>query len=125
MTTDQHSILIVDDDPDLRQLIALHLNARGYPTIEASNGREALEIIHDHLDLALVLLDLRMPEVNGLDVLEQMRRGPAHDVPTVVLTGDRDAAREALAAGARGFLLKPIEAKPLLEQVRTHSRYQA
>jgi CheY-like chemotaxis protein len=120
----EHAILIVDDDADLRALLALHLNARGYTTLEASNGREALDIILAH-DLALVLLDLRMPEVNGLDVLAQMQAGPAHDVPTVVLTGDRDAARDAIAAGARGFLLKPIEAKPLLAQVRAHSRYQS
>jgi CheY-like chemotaxis protein len=120
MNTDT-SVLLVEDDDDLREILALHLRARGYEVVEAREGHTALDRIHHGEPLSLVLLDLRMPGMSGLDVL-QLLRAEGNDVPIVVLSGDRDAGGQALTAGARAFLRKPIEAAALLDAVRANAR---
>ena len=92
-------ILIVDDDPDVREVVATTVKAAGMTPAQAANGREALGWLSNHPSPALVLLDLMMPEVDGFEFLERVRGiDTMQDVPVVVLTA-KDLTEEE-----RGFL---------------------
>jgi CheY-like chemotaxis protein len=116
-------VLVVDDDDELRELIALHLNASGFPTLEAADGVAALEVLQEGHALSLMLLDLRMPRMNGLELLERLRVENALDgIPVVVLTGDNQAGIQAIASGARDFLRKPVSPEELVATVHRYER---
>ena len=111
--------LVVDDDPDLRGLLQVYLERDGYAVESAGNGREALTKL-DHANYDAVLLDNRMPEVNGLAVLSHIRQHHP-SLPVVMMTGDQrsQVAAESLAAmGARACLFKPFRRQEL-QQVLT------
>lgn len=111
------SIAIVEDDPVVRRLMRLWLEADGYSVIEYSCGREAA--LHDTSKTALVCLDLRLEDVPGQSVLAELRaRDP--DLPIIVVTGDEDAETAALAmrAGAYDFVTKPFDQERLGQAVR-------
>lgn len=117
--TERPTILIVDDDPAIRALISLILQAHGYTAIEARDGEHALELLERTPDVNLMLLDLRMPRMNGLELLAELRaREKLENLPVVAFSGDGNAAKEAIEAGARACLIKPIEAARLLDAVR-------
>ena len=117
---DGRLVLVVDDDQDLREMISLVLDAHGYRTQEAADGLDALEQIEAGARPALVLLDLRMPRMNGTEFLAALRaRGTS--IPVVVITGDLGGARDALAAGARTCVRKPIDMDALLDTVGQHA----
>jgi two-component system, chemotaxis family, chemotaxis protein CheY len=112
-------ILIIDDSLFQRRIISAPLIAAGFETIEAVNGKDGLEkIITDTPDL--ILLDILMPEKDGLSVLKEL-----HDVqnpiPVIMLTSDvQDSTRqECLGLGARAFLNKPVRAEELLPVIRS------
>jgi len=116
-------VLVVDDDDELRELIALHLNASGFDTLEAGDGMAALEVMKNGKPLSLVLLDLRMPRMNGLELLAQLRAKHMLDgLPVVVLTGDNQAGLQAIAGGARDFLRKPVSPEQLVATVHRYER---
>jgi CheY-like chemotaxis protein len=94
-------ILIVDDDPATRAMTSRHLTAQGWHVIEASNGREALEKLASTRP-ALILLDLMMPEMDGFQFLERMRRDETwRTIPVVVVTAvDLTAADRARLSGS-------------------------
>lgn len=79
-------VLIVDDNSDIRQIYQMKFKVEGFRTLGASNGREALEVIHaEHPDV--VLLDIQMPEMDGLQVLERLRADEQlKDMPVVILS---------------------------------------
>ncbi|MEN8190864.1 MAG: response regulator, partial [Thermodesulfobacteriota bacterium] len=107
--TEPYVILTIDDEPLIRETFRFYLEDFGYRVLEAENGRVGLEVIEQHLP-DLVLVDLRMPEVDGLDVLKVMKR-TYPDIPVVVVsgTGFIGDAVEALRLGAWNYLLKPVE----------------
>lgn len=116
-------VLVVDDDDELRELIALHLNASGFPTLEAADGVAALKVLQEGRPVSLMLLDLRMPRMNGLELLERLRVENALDgIPVVVLTGDNQAGIQAIASGARDFLRKPVSPEELVATVHRYER---
>lgn len=117
---DGRLVLVVDDDEDLREMIALVLGAHGYRTQEAVDGLDALEQIVAGARPALVLLDLRMPRMNGTEFLAALRARDT-SIPVVVITGDLGGARDALAAGARTCVRKPIDMDALLDTVGQHA----
>ena len=104
------TILICDDEPDLRELMRLSLGS-GYAFAEAADGTEAIELA-DRLQPDLVLLDVMLPGTNGLKVIEQMRAAGKHpETPVLVVSAfaaDSDV-RAAFDAGATEFLKKPFE----------------
>jgi DNA-binding NtrC family response regulator len=107
-------ILIVDDDAQLRQLLGDRLEANGYRIFFATNGREGLEQVQEK-NPAAVLLDLEMPEMDGMEALERIREiNP--DMPVIILTAHGTFARavEAMRRGAYDFLPKPCEPDHLL-----------
>ena len=111
-------VLVVDDDADVREMILLVLEARGVRAAGAADGVEALEQLSDHELPSLILLDLRMPRLNGEQLVERLRARPAlAAIPVVVLSGDNQARTIARAIGARGCLVKPVELGELLAVV--------
>jgi CheY-like chemotaxis protein len=116
--TARSKVLVVDDDADLREALTTILALHGLDVLEASTGAEALERLHQD-EIALVVLDLMMPDINGADVLATMRRDPAlASTRVLILSGDWRVAETATRLGADGYLAKPIEMKALLGEVR-------
>jgi PAS domain S-box-containing protein len=108
-------ILAVDDEPVIRENIASYLEDSGFEVLQASNGRQGLDMVHRHRP-EVILLDLRMPEMDGLECLERIRRD-ATEIPVIVVsgTGVLQDAIEALRSGAQDFITKPILDMAVLE----------
>src|SRR5690349_3470234 len=112
------TVLIVDDEKNIRATLARGLRLEGYRTAEAADGRAALTLLED-AGADLVLLDMQMPELDGLGLLQGMRdRGIA--VPAIVLTahGSIDKAVRAIKLGAFDFIEKPPSMERILLAVR-------
>ncbi len=106
-------LVIVDDEADIRRLIAFLL--RSYDLYEAQNGRRALELIRETLP-DLVLLDVMMPEMTGLEVLDAMHENPlTASIPVVLLSakGQADEIERGMRSGAARYLVKPFESQAL------------
>lgn len=113
-------ILVVDDDPDIRSLVAEILDFEGYLVETAANGAEALEAI-SRASPRLVLLDMRMPVLSGWDLARKLaERGLK--VPIIVMTAAQDARRWADEIGAQGYLAKPFGLPDLLSVVERIGR---
>ncbi len=109
-------ILIVDDDPDIATMLEDRLQASDYGTVIAHDGVEALELVEQDAP-HLMLLDLDMPRLTGLEVLKRLPKvRPAEDLPVIVMTAHAsiDAAVEAMKSGAYDFLTKPLDKDHLL-----------
>lgn len=109
MTGYGESILVVDDDPFIQQALKDRLESLGYPVLPANSGKRALEAFQRH-EPNLVLLDIEMPDIKGIEVLKEFHR-QAPDVPVVMITayGSVDLVVEAMRAGAYDFIPKPFE----------------
>jgi hypothetical protein len=119
--TPSRRVLVVDDEPMNRRLLGDLVGREGFEAILAGGGQAALDII-DQTPIDLVLLDLMMPQVDGMAVLEALRaRGRLGALPVVVVTAhdDRSARRKALAAGAIDFITKPIDHVEVACKVRS------
>jgi two-component system, chemotaxis family, chemotaxis protein CheY len=114
-------ILIVDDSPTIRKMVRATLRTlESYDFIEAANGLEAIEQVALG-PVALMILDLNMPDMHGMDVLKFIRRHPSsREVPVMVLTtrGDESSRDAAIAAGATQFMTKPFVPQTLLSMAR-------
>jgi DNA-binding NtrC family response regulator len=112
------TVLIVDDDASARRLLEVRLRALGCEAVMAADGHEALNAIHRDLP-AVMLLDLEMPRMGGMEVLRVLRRDGI-DLPTIVITahGSIETAVEAMKEGAYDFLLKPFDPNHLEIVVR-------
>lgn len=109
----QKKILIVDDDTYLRELIADFLTMKGFIVLQAADGRKGLEAIKKEQP-DLVLLDLVMPHMNGLELLAQL--GDAATRPIIIMMSgnhEEEAAREAIRLGAYDYLTKPVSLEDL------------
>ena len=123
MTGDSAVILIVEDEPPIRRLLRATLGANDYRTLEAGTGAEALSAMRHHRP-DLVLLDLGLPDIDGLQLIAQIRKlGP---VPIVVLSsrGDEAAKVAALDSGADDYVTKPFGADELLARIRAALRHR-
>ena len=107
------SILVVEDDPDLLALEEMILTDAGYPVRTASDGRAALARVADEMP-ALVLLDMRMPGMNGWDFAREFRARHGRAAPIVVVTAAENARARAEEIGAEGWLAKPFEIEDVL-----------
>jgi DNA-binding response OmpR family regulator len=109
-------ILIIDDEPSLRQTMARILQRAGYEVTTAANGKEGLALISQH-PFDLLYLDIRMPDINGLDLLKTIHsRSP--DLPVILFTAQPDlhSAVEALRRGAIDYLLKPLKPQAVIDR---------
>lgn len=112
-------ILIVDDEPHIRRLLAARLTADGFEVAEADDGEQGLESIEE-FPPDLVLLDLMMPGADGLEVLGRIRSEPRHAaIPVIILTAKgQDTDRElAFTGGATDFVTKPFSPMKLLARI--------
>jgi len=123
MTAAPLHVLVIDDEPPIRKLLRMGLAAQGYQTTEAANGKAALELLADGPDL--VILDLGLPDVEGLELLRTIRERN-DKVPIVVLSSrsDERAKVEALDLGADDYVTKPFGMDELLARMRAALRHQ-
>ena len=112
------TILVVDDSATVRQQIRLALAPAGYQIVEASDGLQGLEMIRARPDLAMVICDVNMPNMNGIEMLRNVAK-EAHSVPVIMLTTEGNPAliRQARASGAKGWIIKPFNAELLVRAV--------
>ncbi|SFW73314.1 response regulator [Chitinophaga sancti] len=111
-------ILIIDDDARNIYALRLVLKARGFEVLTAVDAPAGLQVLRDEKDVHVVLMDMMMPEMDGYEALSIMRNDPALEaIPVIAVTaqamvGDRE---KCLAAGANGYVSKPIDVDVLLE----------
>ncbi|MDQ3705170.1 MAG: response regulator [Chloroflexota bacterium] len=108
-------ILVIDDEPEILTTVAIILEFEGYEVEQAANGAEGLECIERHRP-SLVLLDMRMPVLNGWDFARILKEKGV-EVPVVVMTATQDARRWAQEVGASGYIAKPFDVEDLLTTV--------
>jgi two-component system KDP operon response regulator KdpE len=115
------SVLVVDDDPAIQRTLAIGLRARGYDVLPARDGRTAVEACHDD-EPDVVLLDLGLPDLSGVEVLRTIRGWS--QVPVIVLSARHgsDDKVEALDVGADDYVTKPFGMEELLARLRTTVR---
>ena len=115
-TSDRRTVLVVEDDPDVRESIQTILKEEGLAVETAASGFEALQKANAHPP-ALVLLDLTLPDLEGERVSELLQMIGEGEVPVLVITGHSWAAERAVRVGAVDYLRKPFEMDDLLQAV--------
>lgn len=116
-STGNGRVLIVDDEPDIRKVVRMTLQKANYDVLEAENGEKAIEIINtgeNRIMLDVVICDIRMPKINGVEAIAYFRKEYPR-VPLIVLTGfpDTDMATNLLRQGVVDYLVKPVEGEKL------------
>lgn len=112
-------ILVVDDDKEIVQLLEIYIRNEGYEPIAAYNGKEALTKLNTNPDIALIILDLMMPEMDGMEVIKQVRKDS--DIPILVLsakTADMDKI-QGLITGADDYVTKPFNPLEVMARVKS------
>jgi two-component system alkaline phosphatase synthesis response regulator PhoP len=112
-------VLVADDEPHIGRIIKMKLEQGPFRVTLVYDGREALDMLQKTDDIGLVLLDLMMPQLTGLDVLAAMRKDARlRDVPCVILTaaGEETQYQKAMALGASDFMTKPFSPKKLYQR---------
>lgn len=116
---DVHTVLLADDDPGLRRLVAATLGSEDFHLLQAADGEQALEVARtQHPNL--ILLDINMPGPSGLEVCQTLKQDPStHDIKIVMLTASgSDADKErAVAAQADDYFIKPFSPVALLDKI--------
>ncbi|MBP5166690.1 MAG: response regulator, partial [Oscillospiraceae bacterium] len=112
---ERRRILIVEDEPINQKLLSRMLD-RSYDVILSGNGSEALEIIHtQHDTISLILLDLKLPDLHGLEILRRLNADPRYArLPVIVMTADSKAELECLSLGAIDFIPKPYPQREIV-----------
>ena len=114
-------ILIVEDNPDVREALAIFLAAEGYDVVEAGHGGEALDRLRSSARFSLILLDLFMPVMDGRAFrAEQLRDEAFAAIPVIVISADASAPRRARELGAVASMVKPIDFDVLLAHVERY-----
>jgi len=119
----RRTILVVDDDAAIRSFVVQALSEEGYAVRQAADGGEALAAVRSARP-DLILLDVRMPGVDGWQVLDELRSAAGPQTPVVVMTAQFSGQDRALQSGAQGYLAKPFELTELLACVDLHSGIQ-
>ncbi len=116
-----YTILICDDEKDIVSALKIYLTAEGYQTIEAANGREALVLL-DQMDIHLVLMDIMMPELDGIGATARLRE--SLNIPVILLTAKSEDTDKVLGLniGADDYITKPFNPVELLARVKAQLR---
>lgn len=122
MSQEVQKVLVVDDNQDVRELIVHILNADGFHVYAAIDGENALAILNSN-PVDLVLLDVMMPGMSGLEVLKEIRTGSnkkIREIPVMMITAmsSTDDVDQALAIGANSYVVKPFRGTTIREKVR-------
>jgi CheY-like chemotaxis protein len=120
MGTTRDTVLVVEDDPAIREMVVMVLEGEGFKAQEAKDGAEAIRALDQHRPprerLCLVLLDMMLPRANGEDVLHHLADRGGY-VPVVAMSASRQALQSAEQAGAKATLPKPFDVDQLIEVV--------
>lgn len=119
--SDSQTVLVVDDDHDLLNLVRLVVQGDGYLVETASDGREALAAVARHMP-NLILLDMKMPVMNGWEFAAEFAAAYGSSTPIVVITAAADARKAAEDVGAVSWLGKPFDIDTLIRAVRRYIR---
>jgi len=114
-------VLVIDDEPDIRRCIRFILEKAGYYVVEAEDGEQAIRVINEGehpMVIDVIITDIRMPKLNGLDAIEYFQREYPH-VPVIVATGfpELDLAVQLMKQGVSEYLVQPVEREKLLNAV--------
>ncbi len=114
-------IMVVDDEAEVRDIIKLQLEQNGLNVLEAVDGQDAIDILKsgdNMVNVGVILCDIRMPKVNGVECIQFLRE-QAPGIPIVVITGypDPELATDLLEKGVKEYLVKPVEKEKLLAVV--------
>ncbi len=113
-----NKILICDDEEGIRESLKLILGDH-YELILTDDGQQCLDCLNHSKDVALILLDIKMPQVNGLDILKQIKEKHP-DIKVMIVTGYKsvETAAQAVRLGASGYIVKPFKSEEILSTVR-------
>jgi len=114
-------ILIVEDEEENREILTLHLERTGYQVLEAEDGQRAKEVLQEgnnRTTVDVIITDIRMPKVNGLEIIDYFKEY-APDISVIVVTGfpDNKLSEQLVKKGVKKFLVKPVEKQTLLQTV--------
>lgn len=117
-----HKILVVDDEPAIVKILKAFLIKRGFEVIDAVGGEKALEVLNSKIDFDMLIVDMKMPKVKGIDVLRRMKDLNKKE-PVIILSGSIDVKRyenelKDLGYGHSEYLIKPIDLEVLLEKIK-------
>jgi two-component system response regulator MprA len=121
MLSKNRTVLVVDDDPALRMMVEFVLEGAGYVVQLAADGLEALEQLRVKLPDA-ILLDMRMPRMDGWEFARRLRTEYGHAVPVIVMTASEHAEKQATEIDAEDFVAKPFDVDNLLRIVARRQR---
>ncbi len=113
-------IMVVDDDQDTVAILARHLQREGFVPIEANSGAQCLKLVQEN-EVDVILLDLMMPDMDGFQVVRELRANPVTaEIPVIMITArdDLDARAEGMRLGVSDFLAKPVFRRQLATRVR-------
>lgn len=114
----RRTILVVDDNPDILNVLKRHLELQGYYVLATTSGRHALNLARQHQP-ALITLDILLDDVEGFEILETLKKNPdTRDIPVVMASFLKDAAKESVELGAADYLVKPFDRSEVLETVQ-------
>jgi DNA-binding response OmpR family regulator len=119
-TPERRRILVVDDEPHIGRIIQFKLEQGPYDVVLAQDGGAALNLLRDSQPIDLVLLDIMLPRIGGIELLAQLRRMPhRRHLPVIMLTakGNETDREQAAALGASDFIVKPFSPKRLLARI--------
>ena len=115
------TVLVVDDSPTMRQMVAFTLTNAGYQVVEAGNGKEAVGKVNGGAKPDLVVTDLNMPEMDGITLIKEIRKMPALKfTPILMLTTEAsdDKKKAGQAAGATGWIVKPFTPEQMMAVIK-------
>ena len=115
------TVLVVDDSPTMRQMVAFTLTSAGYQVVEAGNGKEAVGKVTGGGKPDLVVTDLNMPEMDGITLIKEIRKMPALKfTPILMLTTEAsdDKKKAGQAAGATGWIVKPFNPEQMMAVIK-------
>jgi two-component system KDP operon response regulator KdpE len=121
MTNPNSAILIIEDDPQIRRVLSTSLKAYGYEVHTADSGRLGLKLAAKHQP-DLIILDLGLPDIDGLDLIRNLRSSPTQEILVLSARGTEDVKVRALDLGADDYLTKPFGLFELLARVRVALR---
>ena len=114
-------MLVVDDDEDICEIVQMVLEHQGYEVTTANSGLRAWELVERGADIALILLDLMMPDMDGETFVHKLRAQPTSAIPVVIMSGHDSGEAKAHELRAEGFLKKPVGMAVLVDEVRKHA----
>ena len=115
-------ILVVDDEKEIRDLIEIYLKGEGYETVKAADGEEALEVLSREKDIDLIILDIMMPKMNGIEACLKIRE--ERELPIIMLSAKAEDVDKILGLnmGADDYLTKPFNPLELIARVKSQLR---